>query len=92
MPKPKTNCPLVYSTLSAIHFAGIKKLYYGANRHHAKTGGFDDIRIYQLIDGVANSDIRRISKLPLLHPTVIEQDGCAALFDEWNAKADRTMY
>ena len=92
MPKPKTNCPLVYSTLSAIHFAGIKKLYYGANRHHAKIGGFDDIRIYQLMDGVANSDIRCISKLPLLHPTIIEQEECAALFGEWNAKADRTMY
>jgi guanine deaminase len=70
--------------LSAIHWAGIKTLYFGADRHDAAVGGFDDTFIYQLMDGTADS--------PLLRPIIVDKEECAALFDEWNAKADRIMY
>jgi tRNA(Arg) A34 adenosine deaminase TadA len=84
MPKPKINCPLAYSTLSAIHWSGIRKLYFGADRHDSTVGGFDDEVIYQLMDGTADS--------PLLHPEIVDQKECAALFKEWNTKTDRVMY
>jgi len=74
-------CPMC---LSAIHLAGIRKLYFGADRHDSTVGGFDDIIIYQLMDGSADS--------PLLRPVIVDQKECAALFHEWAAKADRVMY
>ena len=74
-------CPMC---LSAIHWAGITKLYFGADRHDSTVGGFDDEFIYKLMDGTADS--------PLLHPVIVDQKECADLFNEWNAKADRVMY
>ncbi len=74
-------CPMC---LSAIHWAGITKLYFGADRHDSTIGGFDDEFIYQLMDGSAES--------PLLHPEIVEKDVCAELFRTWNAKSDRVMY
>ena len=74
-------CPMC---LSAIHWAGFKKLYFGADRHDAAVGGFDAELIYKLMDGTADS--------PLLHPEIVEKQACAELFEEWNAKSDRVMY
>ena len=74
-------CPMC---LSAIHWAGIRKLYFGADRHDAARGGFDDDFIYQLMDGTAES--------PLLRPEIVDQQECADLFQEWDAKSDRIMY
>ena len=74
-------CPMC---LAAIHWAGITKLYFGADRHDATVGGFDDELIYQLTGGTADS--------PLLHPEIVDKKECADLFKEWNAKSDRVMY
>ncbi|MDR0336984.1 MAG: nucleoside deaminase [Planctomycetaceae bacterium] len=74
-------CPMC---LAAIHWAGIRKLYFGADRHDSTIGGFDDEFIYQLMEGTANS--------PLLHPEIIDQKPCADLFNIWNKKQDRIMY
>ena len=74
-------CPMC---LSAIHWAGIRTLYFGADRHDAAVGGFDDEFIYKLMDGTADS--------PLLHPVIVDQKECADLFKEWNTKTDRVMY
>jgi len=74
-------CPMC---LSAIHWAGIRKLYFGADRHDAAGGGFDDEFIYHLMEGTADS--------PLLRPEIVDQKECADLFNEWNAKQDRVMY
>ena len=74
-------CPMC---LAAIHWAGIRKLYFGADRHDAAVGGFDDEFIYQLMEGTADS--------PLLHPEIVDQKECADLFKEWNLKSDRVMY
>ncbi|MDR2171506.1 MAG: nucleoside deaminase [Planctomycetaceae bacterium] len=74
-------CPMC---LSAIHWAGIKKLYFGADRYDAAIGGFDDEFIYKIMDGSANS--------PLLKPEIIEKEKCAELFNEWNKKIDKIMY
>jgi guanine deaminase len=74
-------CPMC---LAAIHWAGIRKLYFGADRHDSTIGGFDDEFIYQLMEGTANS--------PLLQPEIIDPKPCADLFNIWNKKQDRTMY
>jgi len=57
---------------------------FGADWHDAAVGGFDNAHIYRLAEGVADS--------PLLRPVIVDQKECAELFDEWNAKSDRTMY
>jgi len=79
-----TTCEPCPMCLSAIHWAGIQKLYYGADRHDAEKGGFDKDFIYQLMDGTADS--------PLLQPEIIDKQECANLFEEWNKKTDRIMY
>ncbi|HBT77669.1 MAG TPA: nucleoside deaminase [Planctomycetaceae bacterium] len=74
-------CPMC---LFAIHWAGIRTLYFGADRHDSALGGFDDDYCYRLMAGIADS--------PLLSPTIIDREPCRALFLEWNQKPDRTMY
>ena len=74
-------CPMC---MSAIHWAGIRKLYFGADRHDAAEGGFDEDYIYQLMGGTADS--------PLLRPEIVDKQECADLFKTWNAKPNRTMY
>jgi guanine deaminase len=74
-------CPMC---LSAIHWAGIHKLYFGADRHDAAVGGFDDEFIYQIMNGTADS--------PLLRPEIVDSNPCADLFRDWNKKEDRVMY
>ena len=74
-------CPMC---LFAIHWAGINTLYFGADRHDAASGGFDDEFIYQMMNGTADS--------PLLRPVIVDQKDCADLFNEWNEKSDRVMY
>ena len=74
-------CPMC---LAAIHWAGITKLYFGADRHDAAVGGFDDEFIYRIINGTAESS--------LTQPEIIDQKECRDLFHRWNEKADRIMY
>jgi guanine deaminase len=74
-------CPMCQT---AIHCAGIKKLYFGADRHDSAVGGFDDDLIYRLAQGTADS--------PLLRPEIVDKQECADLFREWNSKSDRVMY
>ena len=69
---------------SVFYWAGIRRLYFGADRHDAAGGGFDDEFIYQLMDGTADS--------PLLRPEIVDKQEGADLFKEWTAKQDRIMY
>ncbi len=74
-------CPMC---LAAIHWAGITKLYFGADRHDSTIGGFDDEFIYEIINGTAKS--------PLMEPEIVDKPECRDLFHLWNTKTDRTMY
>ncbi|MDR1922746.1 MAG: nucleoside deaminase [Planctomycetaceae bacterium] len=74
-------CPMC---LAAIHWAGITKLFFGADRHDSTIGGFDDEFIYNIINGSANS--------PLLKPEIIDKEECTELFHIWLKKSDRIMY
>ena len=75
-------CPMC---LSAIIWAKIPKLYYGASASDAADAGFDDEYIYNTIKHGLNSDNRLCA----------EEAGkkeCRVLFSEWLAIDDRTMY
>lgn len=74
-------CPMC---LFAIHWARIPKLFFGADRHDAALGGFDDDYCYKMMLGDCES--------PLLAPTIVDREPCRELFLEWSRKPDRTMY
>lgn len=74
-------CPMC---LAAIHWAGIRKLYFGADRHDSTIGKFDDLFIYELMEGKADS--------PLCHPETVDRAPCVELFHTWNKKEDRVQY
>lgn len=74
-------CPMCFA---AIHWAKIKKLYYGSTREDAANIDFDDQYIYDVINGTAKE----------LHVEVIQIDREESLepFNEWKLKMDRVQY
>ncbi|WP_040211016.1 nucleoside deaminase [Clostridium polynesiense] len=74
-------CPMCFA---AIHWAKIKKLYYGATREDAADIDFDDQYIYDVIRGNASElqvDVVQIDRDKSLEP-----------FHEWKFKMDRVQY
>jgi len=74
-------CPMC---LSAIIWAKIPKLYYGATAVDAANAGFDDDYIYEFIKGGLVGE-----KLSL---EIIDGENCRELFTKWNEKSDKNMY
>ena len=74
-------CPMCFS---AIHWAKMKSLYYGATRTDAANIGFDDQYIYDVIEGKATKE--QVKKLNIDH------DECLGPFEEWSAKNDKVKY
>ena len=74
-------CPMC---LSAIYWARIGTLYYGATAADAAGGGFDDAFIYEQF---ALSPENRSVKTERL-----EGKAAARVFDEWNRKEDKVPY
>ena len=75
-------CPMC---MSAVMWAKIPKLYYGATAEDAAGGGFDDEYMYRFIkDGFADG-----TKLVIEN---IDAEECKELFTHWNNKKSRTMY
>lgn len=74
-------CPMCFS---AIHWAKMKSLYYGATRHDAADIGFDDQYIYDVIEGKA-------SKLQVTKEN-IDHDDCLGPFQEWDKKNNKVAY
>ena len=74
-------CPMCFS---AIHWAKIKKLYYGSTREDAANIDFDDQYIYDVINGTAKVlqvEVLQINREESLEP-----------FREWKSKMDRVQY
>jgi len=74
-------CPMC---LAAVHWAKLKKLYYGCTRQDAARIGFADRSIYQVFRG------RTVKSR-----VVLEQLGrreCLPLFKAWTGKPDKVPY
>jgi guanine deaminase len=74
-------CPMCFS---AIHWAKIKKLYYGCTNKDAAKIGFDDKFIYDVIKGD-----RIDSRLQSIQ---INREKCLILFKLWDNKTDKIPY
>ncbi len=74
-------CPMCFA---AIHWAKIKKLYYGSTRTDAKEIGFDDEFIYDVIKGTSTKNQVEVIN--------IFREICLKPFKSWTEKADKTPY
>jgi guanine deaminase len=74
-------CPMCFS---AIHWAGIPKVYYGCTREDAAVIGFDDNYIYDVIKGKVINE----------HLELIQKDRNLSLgpFRDWEKKQDKVQY
>ncbi|MCL1903064.1 MAG: nucleoside deaminase [Oscillospiraceae bacterium] len=74
-------CPMC---MSAIMWAKIPQLYYGATARDAAGAGFDDEDMYDFIKNDFNGEKLSIK--------IVDPDECRRVFDKWNNKRDRNMY
>jgi len=74
-------CPMC---LSAIIWAKIPKLYYGATAIDAANAGFDDDYIYEFIKAGLVGEKLSIE--------IADADNCRELFTKWKEKSDKNMY
>ncbi|MEW5896009.1 MAG: nucleoside deaminase [Candidatus Omnitrophota bacterium] len=72
-------CPMCFS---AIHWARIGKIFYGAGIDDAREAGFHELEI-------ANEEMKRIGQSPIEIIGGILKDECSALFDYWKRKGGR---
>ena len=74
-------CPMCFA---AIHWAKMKKLYYGASRYDAARVDFDDQYIYDVINKTATEQQVEIE--------VLDSEECQKPLDEWKKMTDKTPY
>ena len=74
--------------MSAIMWAKIPTLYYGATAKNAAEAGFDDDYIYSFI----RNDFKSHGEESRLTLTSADESQCQELFAEWKSKNDKLMY
>ena len=74
-------CPMC---LAAIHWAKMKKLYYGCTQQDAANIGFDDKFIYDAIKGTA--------KRKQVVAKQIDRQECLKPFGKWKLTENKTQY
>ncbi len=74
-------CPMCFS---AIHWAKIKKLYYGCTKEDAAGIGFDDKFIYDVIKGT----VKKV-QVEMLQ---VDREECLKPFKEWASKTNKVNY
>lgn len=75
-------CPMCFS---AIHWARISTIVFGARIADAHAAGFSELEI-------PNVKLKRLGKSPIRIVEDFLRSECAALFQEWTARADRRSY
>jgi guanine deaminase len=74
-------CPMCFA---AIHWAKMKKLYYGCTRKDAAAIGFDDEFIYNIMQGATITQQVTMQQ--------IERVFCLTPMEEWKKKLDKIQY
>lgn len=74
-------CPMCFA---AIHWAKMKKLYFGCTRYDAAKIGFDDQFIYDVING--NSKIKQVEI------EEFDRNECLIAFKKWEEKTNKKEY
>ncbi len=74
-------CPMCFS---AIHWAKMKKLYFGCTRYDAADIDFDDQFIYDVITGKSTKHQVQVVR--------IDREACLPVFAEWREKEDKIQY
>jgi len=75
-------CPMCFS---AIHWAHIEKIVYGADIADAQNAGFNELTL-------SNDEIKKLTRSPIeLVPGFLHSE-CQALFREWIERSDKTAY
>jgi len=74
-------CPMCFS---AIHWAKMKKLYYGCTKKDVAEIGFDDKFIYDVIKGIAKKKQVKVKQ--------IDRKKCLKPLEEWKLKEDKVQY
>jgi len=74
-------CPMCFS---AIHWAKMKKMYFGASRFDAADIDFDDQYIYDVINGTATELQVGIEQ--------IDRKECLTPFTEWSKMVEKVPY
>jgi guanine deaminase len=74
-------CPMCFS---ALLWARIKTVWYGCTAEQAAKIGFDDQAFYKALRNPGGSKLIRLVKE--------DDDGCLALFDEWQKLDGRQLY
>ena len=73
-------CPMC---LAAIHWAKMKKVFFGCGRNDAAAMGFDDREMYDLFRHPAHENVELV-RLP--------GEACAPLLSEWRKKRNKKLY
>jgi tRNA(Arg) A34 adenosine deaminase TadA len=79
-----TTCEPCPMCLSALYWARVDHIFYGANRQDAQAIGFDDAFFYQEIVKTIND--RQVPMEPLLREEILD------IFNQWLNKSDKTIY
>lgn len=75
-------CPMCFS---AIHWAKIDKIIYGATIEDAKKAGFNELEIH-------NKTMKKLGKSNLKIKKRVLQKECKELFDIWGKQEDKKVY
>lgn len=73
-------CPMCYS---AIHWARIPQVIYGATREDAAAVGFDDQLLYDILSG---------EKAPVIQMTQTSVEACQNVFKQFDQMIDKKLY
>ncbi|HAE41355.1 MAG TPA: nucleoside deaminase [Clostridiales bacterium] len=74
-------CPMCYS---ALHWAKIPVMYYGATRQDAEKVGFDDKYLYDVLKGLKKDEKLKSKQM--------ERDECLVPFEIYDKDQNKTLY
>jgi len=73
-------CPMCFS---AAHWAGIRRIYYGAGIGDAKRAGFSELQI-------SNKRLKKLGRSGVIIEGGVLRKECLKLFDEWKKRGGRS--